>query len=61
MPPKKKDAGKDAEPEGKDRIAIIETQKCKPKKCRQEVTVAYSSVACFDHRLRVKMLHVRAG
>jgi ferredoxin len=33
MPPKKKE---EAEPDKKDRIAIIETQKCKPKKCRHE-------------------------
>lgn len=39
MPPKKKGGGKDKETgagDGLTRIAIVNAEKCKPKKCRQE-------------------------
>jgi hypothetical protein len=37
MPPKNKKKEDEGAEETKDRIAIVSTQKCKPKKCRQEV------------------------
>jgi len=50
MPPKKKAAAaEEAGPESKDRIAIVNAQKCKPKKCHQEVACNRRQHACRDH------------
>ena len=36
MPPKKKDQKKDADSDQQTRIAVVSSERCKPKKCKQE-------------------------